>query len=502
MTTFNDFGLNPTILKAVLAKGYTVPTPIQQQAIRPVMAGHDLLGVAQTGTGKTAAFALPILHRLAAAPHKALPKHCRVLVLSPTRELATQIAESFKAYGAALGFSVATVFGGVKYGAQIKALNAGVDVLVATPGRLIDHMQEGHLNLSATEVFVLDEADQMLDLGFFQPIRKIVARLPQKRQNLFFSATMPKEIKALASDLLKSPVEVSVTPPSTTVDRVDQQVLFIETARKRVLLADLYANNALSRTIVFTRTKRGADRVAKHLILCGVEAAAIHGDKSQPQREKALAAFKAGQIRALVATDIAARGIDVSDVTHVINFELPNVPESYVHRIGRTARAGATGQAISLVGDDERNLLRDIQKVTRQTIPAFDRRNDKHLAQAQAAESHLGFDAPGQGEGLESRKPRAERSGEGRRAPAKPQGPQTTSHKQRQKFRPSGRRDGAHASDGAARQVDGARGDRPAGRYGAPPTGYEPLKAKEGEGVALKRKRRRRPSNGGAGVTA
>ena len=510
MTHFNDFALNPAILKAVAAKGYTIPTPIQAQAIPPVMTGKDLLGVAQTGTGKTAAFALPILHRLAANKVKASPKHCRTLVLSPTRELATQIADSFRAYGSALGLSVTTVFGGVKYGAQIKTLGQGVDVLVATPGRLIDHMQEGHLNLSEVEVFVLDEADQMLDLGFFQPIRKIVARLPMKRQNLFFSATMPKEIKALASDLLKNPVEVAVAPPAATADRVSQQVLFVETARKRVLLADLYADAALSRTIVFTRTKRGADRVTKHLDMCGVTAAAIHGDKSQPQREKALAAFKAGQVRALVATDIAARGIDVSEVTHVINFELPNVPESYVHRIGRTARAGAEGKAISLVGDDERNLLRDIQKLTRQTIPSFDRRNDKHLAQAQAAEAHLGFDKPGEGEGLESRRGerQSERSGErsGERRPQpKPQGhgsakPQT-SQKQRQKFRGAPRRDGGHVRD-EARQVEGHRGgeNRPAGRYGAPAGNYEPLKEAAsggGEGVALKRKRRRRPGGGG-----
>jgi ATP-dependent RNA helicase RhlE len=507
LTHFNDFALNPAIVKAVAAKGYTTPTPIQAQAIPPVMSGKDLLGVAQTGTGKTAAFALPILHRLAANRVRPTPKHCRALVLSPTRELATQIAESFRAYGGALGLSVATVFGGVKYGAQIKALSQGVDVLVATPGRLIDHMQEGHLNLSAVEVFVLDEADQMLDLGFFQPIRKIVARLPMKRQNLFFSATMPKEIKALASDLLKDPVEVAVTPPAATADRVSQQILFIETARKRVLLAELYADGALSRTIVFTRTKRGADRVAKHLDLCGISAAAIHGDKSQPQREKALAAFKAGQVRALVATDIAARGIDVSDVTHVINFELPNVPESYVHRIGRTARAGAEGKAISLVGDDERNLLRDIQKVTRQTIPSFDRRNDKHLAQAQAAEAHLGFHSPGEGEGLETRRGGAaagERSGarSGERRPQpKPQAKAQPSKKQRQKF-PGARRDGGHGRDDA-RQVDNHRADgsRPAGRYGAPSSGYEPLKeAAAGEGATLKRRRRRR--SGGRGGPA
>ncbi len=409
MTSFDQFGLSLAILKAVKAKGYETPTPIQEQAIPPLLKGRDLLGVAQTGTGKTAAFALPILNALTLEKRPAGPKRCHVLVLSPTRELASQIADSFRAYGAAQGVSVTTVFGGVKYGGQIKALAGGVDVLVATPGRLIDHMQERHVDLSGVTHFVLDEADQMLDLGFFQPIRKIVAKLPAKRQNLFFSATMPKEIRGLAADLLVNPVEVSVTPPATTVDRVAQKVIFVETPRKRVLLAELYADAGLSRTIVFTRTKRGADRVAKHLEMCGVECAPIHGDKSQAQREKALAAFKAGRLRALVATDIAARGIDVSDVTHVINFELPNVPESYVHRIGRTARAGATGQAISLVGDDERILLRDIQKTTRQTIPAFDRRNDAYLAQAQASQDHLGFPAPGEDHG----DPRG-RSGAGR----------------------------------------------------------------------------------------
>ena len=493
MQTFNDFGLIEPILKAVLAKGYTTPTPIQVQAIPPVLKGHDLLGVAQTGTGKTAAFALPILQRLAQDKKKPLPKHCRVLVLSPTRELASQIAESFRDYGAGLGLTTTVVFGGVKYGAQIKALHAGVDVLVATPGRLLDHMQEGHLNITQTEVFVLDEADQMLDLGFFVPIRKVVARLPKARQNLFFSATMPKDIKALASDILKDPVEVSVTPPATTVDRVDQQILFVETARKRVLLAELFANAALSRTIVFTRTKRGADRVAKHLDMCGVESAAIHGDKSQAQREKALAAFKAGKLRALVATDIAARGIDVSDVTHVINFELPNVPESYVHRIGRTARAGANGKAISLVGDDERNLLRDIQKVTRQTIPAFDRRNDKHLAQMQAAEAHLGFEAPGKGEGLEGMNKGAKPGGGGRGRNGGGGG--------RSQGQGSGGQGGQGGRENTQRTDEARFRGQPPKPQGRMPEGqrYDPAKAADAPRPAGANRRRRRPGGGGGG---
>jgi ATP-dependent RNA helicase RhlE len=386
LTQFQDLGLAQPILQAVAAEGYTTPTPIQAKAIPPVMAGADLVGIAQTGTGKTAAFALPILHRLAAERRPAKRRSCRALVLSPTRELASQIAASFEAYGARLGISVAVIYGGVKPGAQVRAMAGGVDVLVACPGRLLDHMGERTVELSSVEMFVLDEADQMLDLGFLPSIRRIVRALPAKRQNLFFSATMPREIRALAADLLTDPVEVAVTPPAATADRVSQQVLFVEQARKRALLAELFADEALARTLVFTRTKHGADRLVRYLEAAGIAAAAIHGNKSQNQRERALAAFKSGQMRALVATDIAARGIDIEAVSHVVNFELPNVPESYVHRIGRTARAGAEGRAVSLVADDERPLLRDIQKLTRQTIPSFDRRNDRALAEVQAAD--------------------------------------------------------------------------------------------------------------------
>ena len=389
MTQFTDLGLAKPLLKALADKGYKEPTPIQAKAIPTVLAGKDLLGIAQTGTGKTAAFALPILHRLAEDRKPAPRRGFRCLVLSPTRELATQIADSFKAYGAHLGLTVACIYGGVKYGPQMKALAAGVDVVVATPGRLMDHMAEKSASVGSVEIFVLDEADQMLDLGFVVPIRKIASQLPKDRQNLFFSATMPGEIGKLAGELLKDPVEVSVAPQATTVERIDQRVLFIEAQRKRPLLAELFADSSFSRTIVFTRTKRGADRVAKYLNAAGIEAASIHGDKTQGQRERALAAFKAGEMRALVATDIAARGIDVNDVSHVINYELPNVPEAYVHRIGRTARKGKDGVAISFVSDDERSLLKDIQKATRQTIPSFDRRNDKQLAAAAAVADKL-----------------------------------------------------------------------------------------------------------------
>ncbi len=394
MTQFTDLGLAAPLLKALTAEGYEQPTPIQAQAIPGVMAGRDLLGIAQTGTGKTAAFALPILHRLAADKKYAPRRGCRVLVLSPTRELATQIAESFRTYGKHMGVSVATVFGGAKYGPQERALAGGVDVLVATPGRLIDHLGQRTCQLGETEIFVLDEADQMLDLGFLVPIRRIVSHLPKQRQNLFFSATMPTEIGKLASDLLNDPLRVSVAPTATTVERVAQRLIHVESDRKRELLAELFEDASMSRTLIFTRTKRGADKVTKGLEAAGISAVAIHGDKSQPQRERALAAFKAGQVRALVATDIAARGIDVDGVSHVVNFELPYVPESYVHRIGRTARAGATGQAISLCADDERGLVRDIERAIRQQIPATDRRRDKSLAVMAAARAETEKQAP------------------------------------------------------------------------------------------------------------
>jgi ATP-dependent RNA helicase RhlE len=382
--SFSDLGLNASILKALADKGYTNPSPIQAQAIPGVMEGRDLLGIAQTGTGKTAAFALPILHRLAADRKPAPKRGCRCLVLSPTRELATQIAESFRAYGAELGFTVATIFGGVGHGPQRSALARGVDIVVAAPGRLLDHLGERDADLSGVEIFVLDEADQMLDMGFIVPIRRIVKFLPRQRQNLFFSATMPSDIGKLASELLNDPLRVSVAPPSTTVERVSQQVIFVEANRKRGLLTELFADPTFGRVLVFTRTKRGADKVARILEGGGVAASAIHGNKSQAQRERALAAFKAGEVRALVATDIAARGIDISSVTHVVQYELPDVPEQYVHRIGRTARAGADGSAVAFCAEDERSLLRDIEKVTRQKIPSADRRNDAALAQLSA----------------------------------------------------------------------------------------------------------------------
>ena len=402
MTTFNDLGLSAPILKALDTEGYVTPTPIQAAAIPAVLAGRDLMGLAQTGTGKTAAFALPILHRLAQQKRPAPRRGCRVLVLSPTRELASQIADSFRAYGRHLGLRVAVVYGGIGYRPQIQALSQGVDVLVATPGRLLDHLAERNLDLAGCEILVLDEADQMLDLGFIVPIRKIVRQLPAVRQSLFFSATMPKEIGQLAAELLKDPVRVQVTPAAKPVDSVAQKVIFIEAQKKRSLLVELFADGAMTRALIFTRTKRGADRVAQHLETAGIRVAAIHGNKSQGQRERALGDFKASRIRALVATDIAARGIDVDLVTHVVNFEMPNVPESYVHRIGRTARAGAEGIAISFCDGEERAYLKDIERLTRQAIPTEDRRGDAALA----ASGPDGRSAGPRDGGREGRRPR------------------------------------------------------------------------------------------------
>jgi ATP-dependent RNA helicase RhlE len=371
MTSFEQLGLCPPLLKALAAEGYTAPTPIQTQAVPPGLAGRDVQGIAQTGTGKTAAFALPILQRLADSKKSPQRFGCRALILSPTRELVSQIAESFRVYGKFMNVRIATMYGGVPKPRQTRAMQNGVDILVATPGRLIDHMQDRTVRLDAVEILVLDEADHMLDLGFIIPIRRIVATIPTNRQTLFFSATMPKEIGALAGGMLRDPVHVAVTPAATTVERVQQAVLFVDTSQKRGALLDLLRNHTTGRTLVFTRTKHGADRVVSFLAERGVPSAAIHGNKSQPQRERALADFRTGATRVLIATDIAARGIDVDGVTHVINYDLPNVPESYVHRIGRTARAGADGSAISLCDGSERAFLRDIEKLIRTRVPVM-----------------------------------------------------------------------------------------------------------------------------------
>jgi len=369
VNSFTELKLNEALLKAIASEGYDKPTPIQARAIPPLMEGKDLLGIAQTGTGKTAAFALPILDRLGKHTERTPKGTCRALILSPTRELAAQIGESFKTYGKYMKLSRAVVFGGTSLGKQMEILRGGVDVLVATPGRLVDLIERKAVTLSKVEIFVLDEVDQMLDLGFIHAIRKITGMLPKSRQNLFFSATMPKEIANLAAGLLHDPVRVEVAPAATTTERVNQSVIHVEQGNKPKLLNALLEDNNMTRTLVFTRTKHGADKVVKSLASANYTAAAIHGNKSQPNREKALAGFKAGKILVLVATDIAARGIDVDGVSHVINFDLPHVPESYVHRIGRTARAGAEGVAIAFCAGDERSLLRDIEKTIRQSIP-------------------------------------------------------------------------------------------------------------------------------------
>ena len=375
MTQFSDLGLAEILLRALEREGYEKPTSIQTQAIPYLMQGRDLQGIAQTGTGKTAAFALPILNRLAEDRRRPTPFTTRALVLAPTRELAAQIADSFRAYGQFMRPSVGVIFGGVSHRPQIEMLSRGLDVLVATPGRLLDHIASGRFKPATTEFLVLDEADHMLDLGFIVPIRHIVSKLSKNRQTLLFSATMPKEIASLAHDLLKDPAHVAVTPVATTAERVAQHVYLVDGGAKRELLVELMGNPDLSRAIVFTRTKRGADKVAQHLEGAGVGADAIHGNKSQSQRQRALDAFRRGQTRVLVATDIAARGIDVDGVSHVVNYELPETPEAYVHRIGRTARAGASGQAISLCDNGERQLLRAIEKLTRQSLPFTDRRS-------------------------------------------------------------------------------------------------------------------------------
>jgi ATP-dependent RNA helicase RhlE len=369
LTQFSDFALSETILRAVADQGHSAPTPIQAQAIAPILSGRDLCGIAQTGTGKTAAFALPILERLSQTRRTRIPGRPRALVLTPTRELATQVAQSFRTYGSGLKLNVAVIFGGVSQRPQTDALKRGVDILVATPGRLLDLIEQRHLALGAVEILVVDEADQMLDLGFIVPLRKIVRLVPARRQTLFFSATMPKTIAELANSLLTDPVKVAVTPVASTVDRVAQSVMLVASQQKQALLNLILADPSMQRVLVFTRTKHGADKVVRNLIHAGIEAAAIHGNKSQPQREKALAAFKRGTTRVLVATDIAARGIHVENVTHVVNYELPNVPESYVHRIGRTARAGAEGIAISFCNAEERAYLKDIEKLTRTSVP-------------------------------------------------------------------------------------------------------------------------------------
>ena len=375
MTSFNEFGLAAPILRALAEEKYVTPTPIQAQTIPLACQVRDVIGIAQTGTGKTAAFALPILNHLFNKRQRPAQKSCRVLVLSPTRELSGQIADSFRVYGRHIRpLEIALAIGGVPINRQVRALARGVEVLVATPGRLLDLVNQRALRLDQVEVLVLDEADRMLDMGFIHDIKKIVAMLPKARQTLFFSATMPQQIVQLAAFMLRDPARVAVTPQATTAERVDQRVILTDKASKPALLAEVLKGENIDRVLVFTRTKHGADKVVRGLHKAGHTAEAIHGNKSQSQRERVLAAFRDGKLRTLIATDIAARGIDVDGVSHVVNYDLPNIPESYVHRIGRTARAGAEGIAISFCDHEERAYLRDIERLIRMTIPATDRR--------------------------------------------------------------------------------------------------------------------------------
>ncbi|HUB86032.1 MAG TPA: DEAD/DEAH box helicase [Rhizomicrobium sp.] len=367
-TTFNDLGVAEPLQRALNAEGYTHPTPIQQQAIPALLAGRDLLGLAQTGTGKTAAFALPLLQRLSTGHEQRKGKSMRGLILAPTRELVIQISDSLRTYGRNLHLKHISIVGGVSQGPQVKAMAPGVDILVATPGRLLDLVNQGHVRLDGVQVLILDEADRMLDMGFIRDIRKIVDRVPRQRQSMLFSATMPKEVAHLAESLLNDPVRIDIVPPKRTAEKIEQSVYFVSTGDKRSLLTQLLRDPAMERVLVFTRTKHVANRVAEHLEKSGVPSDAIHGNKSQNARQRALQQFRDGQARVLVATDIAARGIDVDNVSHVINFELPNEPESYVHRIGRTARAGTSGIAISFCDASENAFLRQIERMTKTPI--------------------------------------------------------------------------------------------------------------------------------------
>ena len=367
-TTFKDLGLAETLLRALEAEGYSQPSPIQAQAIPTLLEGRDLLGIAQTGTGKTAAFGLPLLQRLAENNRRPQPRSARALILAPTRELAVQIGESLKTYGRHLNLSRAVILGGVGQGPQIKAMARGVDILIATPGRLLDLANQGHVRLDAVETLILDEADRMLDMGFVRDVKKIIAMLPRTRHSLLFSATMPSSVNKLAAEILHNPERIEVTPKVVTVEKIEQKVYPVNQKDKRALLATLLRDPELARVIVFTRTKHGANRLAGQLEKDGFTTDAIHGNKSQGARQNALAAFRSGEVRVLVATDVAARGIDVDGITHVVNYELPHVPEDYVHRIGRTARAGAGGVALSFCDASERSNLKGIERLTKRTM--------------------------------------------------------------------------------------------------------------------------------------
>ena len=452
--TFQDLGLAEPILRAVKAEGYSAPTPIQARIIPEMIAGRDVVGVAQTGTGKTAAFTLPLLHHLAGLKRPA-PKTCRALVVVPTRELAAQVEQSIRTYGRQTNVTTCVIVGGVKPGPQARALARGCDVVIATPGRLEDHMRGRAISLAAVRTVVLDEADQMLDLGFAPAIKRILGALPRERQTALLSATMPAPIRALADAYLSDPVEVAVARESTPIERIEQHVIHLPKADKRAKLAEVLADEAVESAIVFTRTKRGADRVARHLKGAGIDAAVIHGDRSQGQRNRALAAFKSGDARVLVATDIAARGIDIDGVSHVVNFELPNVPEAYVHRIGRTARAGASGVAVTLCEPEERKLLRDIERLIKAQIPFEGDPGPQATARVAKPKTRSHGKGLSKDPAKGSKKPKAARSVRRRRGSQASRMAETAP---------------APAREGASHRQDGARGRRRTSRPGRKPS--------------------------------
>jgi ATP-dependent RNA helicase RhlE len=464
LSSFLQLGLAEPIARALVEEKYTDPTPIQAQTIPQVLAARDVVGIAQTGTGKTAAFALPILHHLSNSKQRLEKRTCRVLVLSPTRELSAQIVDSFQTYGRHVRPRVTLAIGGVPINRQIRDLVSGVDVLVATPGRLRDLMQMGAVRLDRVEIFVLDEADRMLDMGFIHDIRAIVGKLPARRQTLFFSATMPHEIAELAKGMLRDPVRVAVTPEATTAEKVDQRIIHVDRAGKPALLVEVLRQETIDRALVFTRTKHGADKVVRALAKAGLAAEAIHGNKSQNQRERVLAAFRAGTVRTLVATDIAARGIDVDGISHVVNYDLPNIPESYVHRIGRTARAGAEGFAISFCDGEERAYLRDIEKLIRMTIPSTERRGERRPAGEPQPNHAANGTHAGNGTHAANGKPprRQNRKHQGRPQEGRPQqGRHRDAPRDANPRRDESRRDGANRGWTPVRQGQAPRADRP-----------------------------------------
>src|SRR6516225_1387390 len=389
LTSFEGFGLNEAIVRAIAEEKYATPTPIQEQTIPIAMSRRDLIGIAQTGTGKTAAFALPILHHLVTRARPPERKGCRTLVLCPTRELSGQVLASFRTYGRHLRIRSALAIGGVSMVAQVRALLNGVDVLVATPGRLMDLVKSNALHIGGVEFLVIDEADRMLDMGFIKDVREIVSKLPRERQTLLFSATMPRAVVELAAQMLRDPARVAVTPVASTAERIEQRIIRVDRGAKPIVLVEVLRHEAIDRALIFTRTKHGADKIARSLIKAGIAAATLHGNKSQVQRERVLASFRKGDVKTLVATDIAARGLDVDGISHVVNFDIPNLPETYVHRIGRTARAGADGVAISLVAvAEEMAYLRDLEKLIRIALPREDRRTPGHRETVGAPTQH------------------------------------------------------------------------------------------------------------------